>query len=462
MTLVTIGMLPVATVAWVASQLSTSTAARNAVDARIRVQAEGMVGDVIASNPEVTQAVIDGINDDPLLLGELSYYKGQATADSLDSLPGGTHWISTAKATEMGLPAAGSLLLVNRDSSYKTAVLVALNPTRVWAADRNGAAGWSIFSEVTSRVRQLTTENLDTLTTTGSFYQNSPTFATSERNYPFPTMCTIDVKPWSANNAHVTQVAIPDATGYSAFAIRSLLQGTWSDWDHYFSDAANAQKYALKSELSGRVSVWAGGSFIVLGDSVMANGAAALNAVRDELGFSSVENAAVAGRPMSDGSANGVGTVTTALTKSFVGHDLAIVAAGTNDFRLDMPVGTLGQIGDASFDRATFLGAYRTTIEHILTQNPTIRIMLSTPLQRDNASYDVNHVNAVGHKLLDYVDAVKEVGGLYGLPVYDAYANSGFTKLTLATLTSDGLHPNAAGYERLASAFSGFLWTVGS
>ncbi|WP_156892076.1 hypothetical protein, partial [Gulosibacter molinativorax] len=108
MTLVTIGMLPVATVAWVASQLSTSTAARNAVDARIRVQAEGMVGDVIASNPEVTQAVIDGINDDPLLLGELSYYKGQATADSLDSLPGGTHWISTAKATEMGLPAAGS------------------------------------------------------------------------------------------------------------------------------------------------------------------------------------------------------------------------------------------------------------------------------------------------------------------------------------------------------------------
>ena len=84
-----------------------------------------------------------------------------------------------------------------------------------------------------------------------------------------------------------------------------------------------------------------------------------------------------------------------------------------------------------------------------------------TPLQRDNSGYNVNTVNGAGHKLIDYVNAVKAVGEMYGLPVCDMYANSGFTKKTLSTYTMDGLHPNDVGYQRMGGYLTQFLNAVG-
>lgn len=147
---------------------------------------------------------------------------------------------------------------------------------------------------------------------------------------------------------------------------------------------------------------------------------------------------------------------------SFASYDLITIAAGTNDFRLDVDLGTLGVIGDNIFDTSTFYGAYRQAIEHILTQNPTARIVLFTPLQRDNSGYDVNYVNAAGCKLIDYVNAIKDIGTMYGLPVCDLYANSGFTELTLSTYTRDGLHPNSLGYTRIGGYITQFLNSVGN
>ena len=86
-----------------------------------------------------------------------------------------------------------------------------------------------------------------------------------------------------------------------------------------------------------------------------------------------------------------------------------------------------------------------------------MRIVLFTPLQRDNGGYNVNTVNTAGHKLIDYVNAVKTIGEMYGIPVCDMYANSGFTHLTLSTFTMDGLHPNDVGYERMGKYASNFI-----
>lgn len=181
--------------------------------------------------------------------------------------------------------------------------------------------------------------------------------------------------------------------------------------------------------------------------------------IKEKLGFLEVLNMGVSGRPMANGTANGVGTNTTGKTVTYTTYDLTTIAAGTNDFKLNVQLGTLGAIGDTTFDTNTFYGAYRDLIEYILTQKPTQKIILFTPLQRDNGGYTVNTSNTAGHKLIDYVNAIKAVGQMYSLPVVDMYAESGITKLNLATYTWDGLHPNDAGYARMAELAIGALIT---
>jgi lysophospholipase L1-like esterase len=142
---------------------------------------------------------------------------------------------------------------------------------------------------------------------------------------------------------------------------------------------------------------------------------------------------------------------------SYSDVDIITIFVGTNDFKLNVPIGTKGLIGDSGFDDTTFYGAYRMLLEHILTINPSVKIYLLTSLQRDHSGYDVNFTNPAGFMLIDYVNAVKEIGQLYALPVLDLYATSGITKLTLETFTRDGLHPNDLGYKRVANIIKGFI-----
>lgn len=177
--------------------------------------------------------------------------------------------------------------------------------------------------------------------------------------------------------------------------------------------------------------------------------------------FAKYVNQGWSGHPMADGTPNGNGIVTRILGIDHSEYDLVTIAAGTNDFRLNVPIGTIGVIGDTAFDRNTFYGSYRTAVEYLLEVKPIQRIVLFTPLQRNNAGYDVNYTNAAGHKLIDYVDAVKAVGQMYGLPVCDMYSTSGFTQLTLSAYTIDGLHPNNVGYSRMGSVAVQFMKGVG-
>ena len=83
-------------------------------------------------------------------------------------------------------------------------------------------------------------------------------------------------------------------------------------------------------------------------------------------------------------------------------------------------------------------------------------------MQRNNDGYNVNTVNTAGYKLVDYVDAIKKIGEMYGLPVCDMYAASGFTQLTLSAFTIDGLHPNNPGHARMGNFLTCFVNSVGT
>lgn len=138
-------------------------------------------------------------------------------------------------------------------------------------------------------------------------------------------------------------------------------------------------------------------------------------------------------------------------------YDLVIIAAGTNDFKLNVPLGINGQMGDVDFNTVTFYGAYRDLVEYILANDPAAKIVLFTPLQRDNSGYDINFTNPAGHKLIDYVNAIKEIGCMYGLPVCDMYNDSGITAENLSVYTMDGLHPNDIGYGKMGQYASYFI-----
>ncbi|CAG7609471.1 hypothetical protein PAESOLCIP111_01172 [Paenibacillus solanacearum] len=200
---------------------------------------------------------------------------------------------------------------------------------------------------------------------------------------------------------------------------------------------------------------WRGRSWCTLGDSITAaNGFQPL--LKEALGFASIRNEGRGGCSMTAGGDRDAGStvrVGTAITECF---DCVTIFAGTNDYRLNKPLGQLKPVG-GPFDVFTFYGAYQTLIEHLLTLHPASRLNLWTPLQRDKDGYDMYHANEEGRLLADYADAVVAVGKVYALPVLDLYATSGFSKLTLDVFTSDRLHPNEAGHRRIADLAATFL-----
>ncbi|UKS27136.1 SGNH/GDSL hydrolase family protein [Paenibacillus sp. HWE-109] len=196
---------------------------------------------------------------------------------------------------------------------------------------------------------------------------------------------------------------------------------------------------------------WTGKTWGTLGDSITeAGGYQPL--VQEALGFSSVFNYGKSGCPMTAGGDRDYGATTHVGKTIHTELDCVTIFAGVNDFRLDKPIGLL-----ESDNIYTFYGAYRSLIEHILAANPRCRLSLWTPLQRDKDGYDIFSVNAAGHRLYDYVEAIVELGRLYALPVLNLYAQSGLNKLTLPHFTSDGLHPNEAGHRRIADMAGPFL-----
>ena len=126
-------------------------------------------------------------------------------------------------------------------------------------------------------------------------------------------------------------------------------------------------------------------------------------------------------------------------------YDLVTIEYGVNDLGSVITVGESTE--DANTD--TFAGCLKTVLDYIISQNPTIRIVLCTDPDVRGSS-----VNSNGNYLEDYTKVTKEIANLYRLPVCDWFYNSGISDLTrgdstLDYLTADGTHPNDAGHERM-------------
>jgi lysophospholipase L1-like esterase len=125
---------------------------------------------------------------------------------------------------------------------------------------------------------------------------------------------------------------------------------------------------------------------------------------------------------------------------NFADYDLCMIAGGLNDYDCDSPIGEFVNTG---FDKGVFTQAYQYIIEKILTQNPTIKIFLCTPLQATFRTAP----NQQGNTQEAYANRIKDIGKYYSIPVLDLYGVGGINKVNMSVLTIDKLHPNNDGYK---------------
>ena len=162
--------------------------------------------------------------------------------------------------------------------------------------------------------------------------------------------------------------------------------------------------------------------------------------------------------------------------------DAIIIFMGTNDYNNGVPIGqwwdervTEVEYGHGqpktmvirrqrtpSMDVTTFKGRINIAMDSLKRTFPTKQIVLLTPIHRSdfhanekNWQCDESYTNQCGEYLDAYIEAVKEAGNVWAVPVIDWNATSGLFPLlkehsVYFKSETDLLHPNDAGHERMA------------
>lgn len=162
------------------------------------------------------------------------------------------------------------------------------------------------------------------------------------------------------------------------------------------------------------------------------------------------------------------------------GFDAVMIFCGTNDFNASVPVGewytekmdsvviggprtVLRKHREHIMDNSTFKGRINIVLSRLKTAYPDRQIILLTPIHRayakfgpDNIQPDESWANEAGFYIDDYVQAVKEAGNVWAVPVIDVNSLSGLYPMSepylkyFANQETDRLHPNTDGHRRLA------------
>ena len=137
-----------------------------------------------------------------------------------------------------------------------------------------------------------------------------------------------------------------------------------------------------------------------------------------------------------------------------------LVWGGVNDFILGRTLGSINSTEDN-----TFYGALKIICEGMIEKYTTSQIVFVTPMQfnwklRPPVGNNTDGTNKNGNTLLDFVNAIKDVCGLYGIPVLDMYNNCfyGLSDKTVKIFMPDKLHPNDKGHkEKIAPKIGCFI-----
>lgn len=200
---------------------------------------------------------------------------------------------------------------------------------------------------------------------------------------------------------------------------------------------------------------WTGAIHAALGTSITFQGQYT-TPLAQQIG-TTLTNQGVSGATLSVGGSNN-GNIYNQVASIADPTDLITIEAGINDFRLNVPLGTI-----ADTTTATFYGAVNKAITDIIAVEPFRQIVLFTPYGNTDTNYTGNyaHANDIGVNLTDYVQAIKDVAALFpNVRVADVYTDSGIGGLTAATYMSDGIHLNSTGGQVYSNYVAGIINTI--
>ena len=132
--------------------------------------------------------------------------------------------------------------------------------------------------------------------------------------------------------------------------------------------------------------------------------------------------------------------------------DYITVFGGFNDFIHKTPLGTFD-----SRDNATFYGALHELCQGLYNNFTSSKIMFIAPYINEGAKTP----RALdGKTLIDFINAIEEVCGYYGIKVKNLYKDSGIDvniPIHKTTFAPDGLHLNIIGHERISNSIESEL-----
>lgn len=170
--------------------------------------------------------------------------------------------------------------------------------------------------------------------------------------------------------------------------------------------------------------------------------------------------------------------------------DAILVFMGTNDFNMGLPIGewftetpelvagankqTMARVRRTPVMSAdTYKGRINVGISKLKQLFPDKQIVLLTPLHRAYATFgegnvqpDESYQNSCGEYIDAYVQAIKEAGSVWSVPVIDLNACSGLNPMVdgqsiyFRDRATDRLHPGTLGQERMARTLLYQLLTV--
>ena len=136
--------------------------------------------------------------------------------------------------------------------------------------------------------------------------------------------------------------------------------------------------------------------------------------------------------------------------------DAVVAFGGTNDYgHGDAP---MGKFEDRTEE--TFYGACHALMAYLSVTFAGKPVIFMTPLHRTGEDGKVVNGIKTERRLKDYVDAEKRVAEYYAIPVLDLFAESGMQpnlERHAELFFVDGLHPNDAGYARIAEKLGKYL-----
>ena len=132
--------------------------------------------------------------------------------------------------------------------------------------------------------------------------------------------------------------------------------------------------------------------------------------------------------------------------------DYITVFGGVNDFIHKTPLGSFD-----SRDNTTFYGALHELCQGLYNNFTTSKIMFITPYINEGSK---TPRELDGKTLIEFVNAIEEVCGYYGIKVKNLYKESGIDvniPIHKTTFAPDGLHLNKLGHEKISNSIESEL-----